>query len=431
MREKLSRMFDSRKFYLVLSVFLAVLYWLVLSLADDSEIETTIYDVPVQLDYNASAYQSFGLEIIGDEALTVDVTVTGQRNVLDGLTADDFLVYPNVNSVTTGGTKTLRLVYGTVNSTAKYSIARISQESVTLRFDKMVTQKFEVNLNREVSVQEGYMLDSCEAVQQDISISGPSEEVSTIAQVLVTMPDIAGQSLTESRTTRGEIHLLNADDEEVDRTLLVLDNEQVDVNINILRRIQQPLKLQFTNVPRGFDVSTLQPTLDREEIGVAVPTTYDQTQLDESYPVYINFFDLQNSGNLEEDCVVPLTTSEDFKLLDNVQQVTVHFNTEGYAQYRTRVTDIRIVNTPEGKKVEASTPALESVTLMGPPEEVEKLKALDEEGVLQEYISAQVDASKILNQSGEAMLAVQILIPSINSVFAVGSYTAVVNVGAA
>ena len=56
MKEKLSRLLDSRKFYLTLSILLAVLYWLVLSMADDSDIEKTIYNVPVQMDYNASVY---------------------------------------------------------------------------------------------------------------------------------------------------------------------------------------------------------------------------------------------------------------------------------------------------------------------------------------------------------------------------------------
>ena len=55
MKEKLSRLLDSRKFYLTLSILLAVLYWLVLSMADDSDIEKTIYNVPVQMGWGGSA----------------------------------------------------------------------------------------------------------------------------------------------------------------------------------------------------------------------------------------------------------------------------------------------------------------------------------------------------------------------------------------
>ena len=243
MKEKLSRLLDSRKFYLTLSIFLAVLYWLVLSMADDSDIEKTIYNVPVQMDYNASVYQSFGLEIIGDEPITVDVTISGPRTVVNDVKADDLLVYPNVNSVTTSGTKTLRLVYSTVNSTARYTISHLSQEMVTLRFDKIVTQKFQAQLdNSGIMVEDGYLLDSCVITPAEIAVTGPSEEVSSIAQVWVTMPDMDGSTgLNESKITRGELHLLDEQGNEVDRTLLTLDNEQVEVNINILRILQQQL----------------------------------------------------------------------------------------------------------------------------------------------------------------------------------------------
>ena len=103
MKEKLAKLLEDRRFYMAISLILALMYWMVLSMADDSTIEKTFYSVPVQLDYNSSVYKGFGLDIIGDERITVDVTVAGPRNQLNELTADDFLIYPNVNSVTSGG----------------------------------------------------------------------------------------------------------------------------------------------------------------------------------------------------------------------------------------------------------------------------------------------------------------------------------------
>lgn len=430
MRESLRRLFDNRKFYLVLSILLAVLYWLVLSLGDDSDIEWTVYDVPVQMEYNASFYQSFGLEIIDRPDMTVDLTVSGPRDVVTELTPDDFLVYPNVNSVTTGGTRTLRLVHSTVNNNAKYTILRISQESVTLRFDRMVAQKYTVQLdNTGLSVQDGYLLSSCVLTPTELTVSGPSEEVSEVSQVRVTLPDISGgQGLRESMMTRGEIHLLNTEGEEVDDTLLTLDFDQVEVNISVLRRIEQQLKLQFTNVPRGFDTATLSPVLDRESVSIAVPTTYDATVEEENYPVYINFFDLQSKSEFSGSYTAPLTSGEDYTLLDNVQQVTVQFNTEGYAEYRVQVSDLRVVNVPEGKTVTPMIDTLDGVILYGPASAIEQLQDLADEGVLDEYVVAQIDASKVNIQSGQEMLPVQILVPSINSVFAIGSYVAGVSV---
>ena len=39
MKEKLGKLLEDRRFYMVISLILAVMYWMVLSLADDSDIE--------------------------------------------------------------------------------------------------------------------------------------------------------------------------------------------------------------------------------------------------------------------------------------------------------------------------------------------------------------------------------------------------------
>ncbi len=431
MKEKLSHLFDNKQFYLVLSVMVAVLYWLVLSMADDSDVERTIYDVPVQLDYNASVYQNFGLEIIGAEPVLVDVVVTGPRTELDGLSADDFLIYPNVNAVTNAGNKKLRLVYGTVNSNVKYSIARLSQDTVDLRFDQVVSKKFTVQLDTGISVKEGYLLNSCVANPSEITVTGPSTELSVIDRVRVTMPDLQYTgALDESLTTRGRIFLLDENGATVrdEEKLLQMDSNQVEVYIDILRRIEQPLKVQFTNVPRGFDPTTLGVTLDRETVPMAVPASYDPEVDGENYPLYINFYDLQTRSSYQEDYVLSLSAPEGCQLLDNIQQVTVSFATQDYVQMPVQVTDIRVVGVPEGKQVTSVTEVLNNVILVGPQAAIDKLVALEEQEVLQEYIIAQADASKINIQSGQAFVPVQILIPSIGNVFAIGSYTVVASV---
>lgn len=425
MKEKLGKLLDNRKFYLVFSIVMAVLYWLILSLADDSNIEQTIYDVPVQLDYNASVYQSLGLEIIGDEPVTVDVTVEGPRNAVGGLTADDFLVYPNVNSVATSGTKELRLVYSTVNTTAKYTITKLSQYTVTLRFDTMVTQKFPVQIDVSgIQVEEGYLLSASNAVPAEVSVTGPSEEIAQIAQaraLLTGMNDT--EKLSESKLTQGEIQLLNADGEEVDRTLLTLDTDRVEVTVPILRKAEQPLKIQFINVPQGFDVSSLNCELDHNTINVAVPTAYG-TELDDYVVGYIDFSTLDYQGSYTFQVELPT----DYINLDNIQNVTASFNIPDYETKLVTVSNIRVINTPVGTKLNVLTQKIYNVLLIGPPDSIELLDTLENEGVLNDYIVAQIDASKGGILSGQQTAEVQILLPSISDVFASGSYTAVIGV---
>ena len=50
----------------------------------------TIYNVPVQINYEGSIPQSLGLQRIGDTEIMISVNVTGKASKVQRLTADDF-----------------------------------------------------------------------------------------------------------------------------------------------------------------------------------------------------------------------------------------------------------------------------------------------------------------------------------------------------
>ncbi len=424
-KEKLNQILNSNRFYAVFSILLAVICWLSLSLSDETDATRVIYDVPVQLEYNAAAYQSFGLEIIGQDDITVDVTVEGPRNLIYSLTEADILVYPNVNSVTSSGTKNLRLLSSTVNASAKYAVTHLSQESITLRFDTIVSQKYLINVDTgNIALQDGFLLKNCMPNPVEMTVTGPSQELASIVNVQAKLPGISPDTpMAESCLTQGVISLLDSNGMEVDRSLLSLDYDQVEVTVNVLRRAQQPLKVQFLNVPQGFDITTLGVQLDHDSIAVAVPTTYSE-ELDAFVVGYLDF----NEFDYRDSYTFPLSLPEEYLNCDNVQSVTVTCDTEAYQTKAVTVKDLRLVNLPEDMKATLVTKNIYNVQLVGPADAIELLNSLEEEGVLDEYIYGRIDAGKIGILSGQQNMAVQITLPSLSSVFATGSYTAVVSV---
>lgn len=426
MKEKLAKLLDDRRFYMVISVIIALMYWMVLSLSDDSNIEKTIYDVPVQMDYNSTVYMGFGLDLIGAEATTVDVTVVGPRSQVNDLTPDDFLIYPNVNSVTSAGTKELRLLYTTVNTTAKYSITRLSQDTVNLRFDKIVTQNFPVQVDdSQIHLAPGYLMDDCYATPAEISITGPAEEIAAIGRVVATLPGLEDTgALRGSTLTRGIVNLLDGNGEPVDRTLLKVAQESVEVSIPVLRRTTLSLRVNFLNVPQGFNVESLGCVLDHETIDVAVPTTFNG-DLD----IVVGHIDM---GAENYDCrkaqSFALQLPDGYTNLSNVDIVTASFNTQEYVSKIVNVSDIRVVNAPAGKEITALTQKIYNVELLGPADRIAMLDTLEDEGLLDEYVIAQVDGSKVGINRGQQTIPVQILLPSTGDVLAVGEYAVVINV---
>ncbi|MDO5602721.1 MAG: CdaR family protein, partial [Oscillospiraceae bacterium] len=240
-KTRLTKLFENKKFSLVLSIIVAVLAWLVVSMSDESNTTKTIYGVPVDFTYNASTYRNAGLDIINQTEVKVDLEIRGPAKDIGRLTAKDFVVYPNVNSVVSAGTKELDLVYQTARKNVSYQVIDCSQTTVSVQFDEVVTQKFMVEpVLEEVKVKEGYIQSSAYTAPAEISITGPKTALSKIAKVQAHLQQDLGE-LSESRIAPADIALYNREGIELDMTPFTIDTKTVDVTISVLKRAELKL----------------------------------------------------------------------------------------------------------------------------------------------------------------------------------------------
>ena len=101
---------DDRRIRLALSVLGAIVAWMVVTIIVQPGTSNTIYNVPVDYTYDSAAYTSRGLSIVSAEDKTVNLKISGDGYTIGGLTASDFVVYPDFSSVRDSGEKTLRLL---------------------------------------------------------------------------------------------------------------------------------------------------------------------------------------------------------------------------------------------------------------------------------------------------------------------------------
>ena len=101
---------DDRRIRLALSILLAVIAWMVVTIIVQPGTTNTIYNVPVDYSYDSAAYTSRGLSIVSAEDKTVNLKISGDGYTIGGLTASDFVVYPDFSSVRDSGEKNLRLL---------------------------------------------------------------------------------------------------------------------------------------------------------------------------------------------------------------------------------------------------------------------------------------------------------------------------------
>ena len=123
-KQRISDLFYNNRFLLIFSIVVAVVFWLVVVVELGVEVENTVRNVPVQVDY-ANVEENLGLKPFGETSFTVDVTVMGKKYIVEsGDMLDDLVVKANTSYVNSAGTSTLKLEISSKSTNPAYRIIR-------------------------------------------------------------------------------------------------------------------------------------------------------------------------------------------------------------------------------------------------------------------------------------------------------------------
>ena len=407
--DKLQNLFKSDRFTLVISFILAVTMWSVVVTLFSTEARTTIEDVPVNFDYNAS-YLNLDLEIIEKDKETVDVVVTGPRSIIGSLTKDDIIVYPQFTNVRVAGKYSLALNAVKTSSVMEYQIESLSDYQVSVRFDRLVERTFDVDIDvSNITIPSEFMLDKIYATPGDVTVKGPENSVSLIDKVVAT---VEAQEITQSSVLPATLTLYDANGEVIDSTYVEFDQEEFTVTVPVLSEITLPVKVDFINVPQGFDTSVLKMALSHETIHLAVPTRTAQNLTE----YVVGYIDLKT---LEQDrpYVFDVTLSSSYKNMDDVTQISATVSSENIASKKVQVSEIKLLNQGQ-QNIEILTKSISNVEIVGDAAVVEVLS--------NGSVIAQIDASQVSLAQGQQTVEVDIIIPSTDKAYARGTYYATI-----
>ncbi len=405
----------SRQGSAVISVIIAIFIWF----AVETVIEpgsTQVYSVPVDFTFNDAAYKSQGLSVVSLPSKTVNVTIQGDGTILGGVSESDILVYPDYSSVKGEGEYSLRLVVRNAG-TKRFDIVNDNLGYIDLTFDKFVTSTYNISTNvTGIEIAEGYYMDVPVISPQTVTITGPDKSVSRVASVVanITLDEIR----SESAIVTSRLSYLDEAGSIIETDDITADIEQVEVTIPIYRIVELPLTVEFTNVPTGFDPAVLQATLSNKTIRIAGSSS----QIDSLTSISAGIIDL-TTFELDEEIILNITLPESVKNVDGLQSVTVNFS--GISNYTTKtitVTEIQTVNVPSNVEITFPSEQINSVTLIGDADELDALSDTSVVGVV-DFSPTNLGVS-----NGQQTTPVQIVVPSGETVFAIGNYTILCNV---
>lgn len=407
---------------LILSVIIAMVAWLILSVTAFSDVTVTLRDVEIDFSLDGSYADLLGLSIVERDIDTVNVSFVGQRDSVGNYTNDDIRVSLDLNNVRTSGTYDIPLVVTSVNGDQINNIEIGPQKTVHIEFDVYSTKTLSVADNTlvfdmsNVSAYEGYVIDPSEIVLNpaEVTISGPSDYISQVTSAVVSFD--TAYKLNQSQNKSTSVITLYSDQAVFENPRVTVDSNLFNVYIPVYLTKKLPLTLTIQSYTDKIDVSTIPYTLSDDSITVRSQNSdlnrisnisLGVMELRNIRPGTVGFFTIQQNSNYEN--------------ISGIIGVQAQFNLEGYAEKDITLNNsqIHMINTMSEFNVTVETDRL-NVKVVGPEEVLDQLDSMS--------FVAEIDLMEYAIAPGGRFFTATIYAPGYNNVWALGQNTVFANV---
>lgn len=407
---------NSRILLMIVSLFAAVVVWLIFTMTAFPEISVTVKNVPIDYSLDGTYADVVGLSIVGETKSTVNVKLTGLRYVVGDYNADDIKVVPNFDSVRASGIYELSLNVMSVNGD-NIVVDQVEPGTVHAEFDYYVTKSFSVEdgtLSADLSMayaESGYILDADDVTitPSQITVSGPKDYVDQITSCVVVLNDNVG--LKESYSTANTSVKLYSGDALYDNSRVTVDNESINIKIPVYMKKLLNLDVEVQTYFDQFDISTLSYSVSPQSIIVRS----QNSAIENLSEIFLGYIDLRQV-TVDSVFVFDIAESPYYSNVSGVESATVTFNLDGYATKNVTIpnSQIYVVNVPDGYRAVVETEKIRNVTIVGPKDVIDKIDASD--------VVAHIDLLDYNVSAGDFLMTATIYLPNYNTAWANGSH---------
>lgn len=406
--QKLPKMGRRDALLIVISLLCALFLWAYISTTVATDYTKPIGKLPVVIDMSGSKAEGYGLSLLPGENgrdinLTVDVTINGSRAAYGALTREDVVAYVDFDSDVSNivGKQTLPIKLRRKNGTAfNEEDVVLIPSSVTLDMDRYETITLPVEISyADLTVDEETRVSTSEITCEPASVQvyGPSSQLNALDHILVNVTDSSPLTQTKTYADCTDYKIIDKDDNVVHNDTLSVDKGRFSVRIPVFYSRRLPVTVNLTNVPDGFDEESVLRRIRLNANGSSYKLPGYGTD-DECLPITIETTDAQNKAQLDGldawqvekislselsiGSMIPVTIKMDEGFSDSAQLGTIYVSlddTDLVAETRwIKNSDIVMLNDNRLYHYTLESPGGNTpVTLIGTPEELEKISAED------------------------------------------------------
>lgn len=333
---------ETRLFWALLSVALALVLWVYYGMNFGEAITKTFYGVEVTYSGQEAMRDSQNLIISDEETTTVNLTLTGSRRDINRLTSDDLKAVVNLSGVTSTGYRSMPYTISYPSSVNQNGINAVkSPQTVGLTISRLTNRAFTVTGRFEGTLAEGYALDSAGLVFEpaSVTLTGPQEELDQIDRAAVV---VDRDEVSASFTATANYTLVDANGEALyfDDVTADVDTVTVTVPINLTKQVALGVNLIYGG---GATEENVAVSIEPETILIAG----DAATIEGVNTVYIATVDLSDYTSFPRT-EYPITLPNDTDNLSGLTTAAVELSFTGLASDLYQVTNLDYTGLEEG-----------------------------------------------------------------------------------
>lgn len=410
----MKKLSDYKAPYMLLSVFLAFIFWLYVIDVEDPDQTQTFRDVVVTL-AGENILQNQGLTITSLSENTVDLKVSAPLSVLNQLSSTNLSVALDVSKLSTQGefnvTYTLN-VPSHVNSNNLVEELRTPSQ-ITVAVDKLYSETFTVGRVIRGSVADGYQAGEHTISPESVTLNGSAEAVSKVDRVVVILEQ---ENMQQRFSGELSLVLLDAQGEEILDSTVELSESSAYITQPIVMEREIPLVVNY--LAGGGATEEHVTSLDISPRTIKISGAEEDLVGIEEISLGSIDLSLVSSSKTSTSFTCPIALDPSLINVSGITEALVTVTIDGLDTQAFDVSNIELINSPEGYTATTMT-QLRTIVIRGSEED---LALIDPS-----QIRIVADLSDV-SASGSTTVPAKVYLDSLGDAGVSGEYTIVVNI---
>ena len=367
MKNTMRKMYDSRAFWIIVSLITSLVFWIYVSSIETEEFMQTFRGVKVELVGEPNLRDSKNLVITDLDTNTVTIEVVGPRRVVAGLDNDDIVALIDVSKLSRSAytSQQYNVVFPDGTDTNSLTVTRKIPETVNFLVSTQTSKVVQVRGSFDGTLAEGYTAETPVFEPSTITLMGSEAYLKNVEYAWVTF---SKENVASTYSVETGFTLMDSNNEACSTTGISFSTDVVTATLPLLTL--KDVKLDVNLIEgAGASSANTKVTIEPSSISLAGDSVF----LDGMNKIVLATIDLTDfSNSFTETYTIPL--DNEIISTTGITEAKVTVEVTGLETKAFRVTNISCINVTDGFKAEIITQNLD-ITLRGNPELLAQIHA--------------------------------------------------------